>query len=47
MTPSITNALRTERPADYYKNTAKIELPDGADGQPLRAYPRAYSNGMY
>ena len=32
---SIPNALRAERPEDYYKNTATIEWPDGADGQPL------------
>ena len=39
MTPnqtlSIPNALKAERPEDYYKNTATIEWPDGADGQPL------------
>ena len=39
MTPnetlSIPNALKTERPEDYYENAATIEWPDGADGQPL------------
>jgi multiple sugar transport system substrate-binding protein len=39
MTPnpslSIPNALKRERPDDYYKNTATIEWPNGADGQPL------------
>jgi multiple sugar transport system substrate-binding protein len=39
MTPNITlsipNALRTDRPEDYYDNTATIEWPDGADGRPL------------
>ena len=39
MTPnaslSIPNALKGERPEDYYENTATIEWPDGADGQPL------------
>jgi multiple sugar transport system substrate-binding protein len=39
MTPnsslSIPNALRSDRPEDYYKNTATIEWPDGAYGQPL------------
>ena len=39
MTPnptlSIPNALKTERPEDYYKNAVTIEWPDGADGQPL------------
>ena len=34
-TLSIPNALKAERPEDYYKNTATIEWPDGADGQPL------------
>jgi multiple sugar transport system substrate-binding protein len=39
MTPnqtlSIMNALRSERPEDYYKNAATIEWPDAADGRPL------------
>jgi multiple sugar transport system substrate-binding protein len=39
MTPnpslSIPNALKRERPDDYHKNTATIEWPNGADGQPL------------
>jgi multiple sugar transport system substrate-binding protein len=39
MTPnpslSIPNALRAERPEDYYKNAVTIGWPDGADGQPL------------
>jgi multiple sugar transport system substrate-binding protein len=39
MTPngtlSIPNALKRDRPEDYYKNTATIDWPDGADGQPL------------
>ena len=35
ITLSIPNALRTERPDDYYKNTATSEWPDGVDGQPL------------
>jgi multiple sugar transport system substrate-binding protein len=34
-TLSVTNALKRERPEDYYENTATIEWPDGADGQPL------------
>ena len=38
ITLSIPNALRTERPQDYYKNTATIEWPDGADGQPLAIF---------
>jgi multiple sugar transport system substrate-binding protein len=35
VTLSIPNALRAERPEDYYENTATIDWPDGADGQPL------------
>ena len=39
MTPnttlSIPNALKGERPEDYYKNTVTIEWPTGAYGQPL------------
>ena len=39
MTPnttlSIPGALRTARPADYYKNAATIDWPDAANGQPL------------
>jgi len=34
-TLSIPNELRAARPEDYYENTATIEWPDGADGQPL------------
>ena len=34
-TLSIPNALKTDRPEDYYKNTVTIEWPDDADGQPL------------
>ena len=34
-TLSIPNALRAERPEDYYKNAVTIEWPEGADGQPL------------
>jgi multiple sugar transport system substrate-binding protein len=34
-TLSITNALRATQPDDYYKNTATIDWPDGAYGQPL------------
>jgi multiple sugar transport system substrate-binding protein len=32
---SIPNALKRERPEDYYRNTATVEWPDGADGQLL------------
>jgi multiple sugar transport system substrate-binding protein len=34
-TLSIMNALRTERPEDYYKKAVTIAWPDDADGQPL------------
>jgi multiple sugar transport system substrate-binding protein len=32
---AIPNALKRERPEDYYKSTATVAWPDGADGQPL------------
>jgi multiple sugar transport system substrate-binding protein len=32
-TLSIPNALKAERPEDYYKDVATIEWPEGADGQ--------------
>jgi multiple sugar transport system substrate-binding protein len=32
---SIPNALKRERPKDYYENTATIAWPDNVDGQPL------------
>jgi hypothetical protein len=39
MTPnqtlSIPNALKHERPDDYYKNAVTIDWPDGACGQRL------------
>ena len=39
MTPnetlSIPNALKRERPEDYYKNTATIEWPLGPHGEPF------------
>jgi multiple sugar transport system substrate-binding protein len=38
ITLSIPNALRAERPEDYYENTSTIEWPDGADGQPLAIF---------
>jgi multiple sugar transport system substrate-binding protein len=34
-TLSIPNALKAERPEDYYENAVTIEWPEGADGQPL------------
>ena len=41
-TLSVPNVLKADRPEDYYKNTATIEWPDGADGQPF-----AISTGFY
>ena len=41
-TLSIPNALKRERPDDYYENTATIEWPDGADGQPLAIRPASF-----
>jgi multiple sugar transport system substrate-binding protein len=41
-TLSITNALRTERPEDYYKNAVTIAWPDGADGRPLAIMTAGY-----
>jgi multiple sugar transport system substrate-binding protein len=32
---AIPNALKREHPEDYYKGTATVEWPNGADGQPL------------
>jgi multiple sugar transport system substrate-binding protein len=42
-TLSVPNALKADRPEDYNENTATIEWPDGADGQPLaiRTFPLA------
>jgi multiple sugar transport system substrate-binding protein len=34
-TLSITNALKRERPDDYYRNVATIDWPDAINGQPL------------
>jgi multiple sugar transport system substrate-binding protein len=34
-TLSIPNALKAERPEDYYENAVTIEWPEGAYGQPL------------
>jgi multiple sugar transport system substrate-binding protein len=34
-TLSITNALKSTRPEDYYENAVTIDWPDGAYGQPL------------
>ncbi len=47
ITLSIPNALRTERPEDYYKNTATIEWPDGADGQPLAIFTGFFSATVF
>ena len=49
MTPnqslSIPNALKSERPEDYYKNTATIEWPLGPSASPFRS-SRAVHFGM-
>jgi multiple sugar transport system substrate-binding protein len=34
-TLSVTNALKRERPEDYYNNAVTVDWPDGAYGQPL------------
>ena len=34
-TLSVTNALKRERPEDYYNNAETVDWPDGAYGQPL------------
>jgi multiple sugar transport system substrate-binding protein len=34
-TLSVTNALKRERPEDYYENATTVDWPDGAYGQPL------------
>jgi multiple sugar transport system substrate-binding protein len=51
MTPngtlSIPNALKRDRPEDYYKNTATIEWPDGADGQPLAIRTGFYAAAVF
>jgi multiple sugar transport system substrate-binding protein len=41
-TLSITNALRADRPDDYYKNTVTIQWPNGLDGK-----PPAIENSVY
>jgi multiple sugar transport system substrate-binding protein len=41
-TLSITNALRADRPDDYYKNTVTIQWPNGSGGK-----PPAIENSVY
>jgi multiple sugar transport system substrate-binding protein len=41
-TLSITNAMRADRPDDYYKNTVTIQWPNGMGGKPLEI-----GNGVY
>jgi multiple sugar transport system substrate-binding protein len=43
-TLSIPNALKADRPDDYYKNTATLAWPDGANGQ-LLAIRTGYVDG--
>ena len=40
---SIPNALKSERPDDYYKNTATIEWPLGPSGEPFPIHGPVYS----
>jgi hypothetical protein len=52
MTPnqtlSITNALKTTRPSDYYDNALTIDWPAGAYGQPLAiALPMGIGPGSF
>jgi multiple sugar transport system substrate-binding protein len=41
-TLSIPNALKGDRPEDYYENAVTIDWPDGAQGQPLRIVSNAH-----
>ena len=45
-TLSIPNALKRERPEDYYENTATIEWPLGPDGEPLSRSEVISSRGV-
>jgi multiple sugar transport system substrate-binding protein len=42
LTLSIPNALKRERPEDYYENTATIEWPLGPRGEPFPIYGEVY-----
>ena len=46
-TLSIPNALRAERPEDYYKNTATIEWPNDASGQPLAVFTGFFEAAVF
>jgi multiple sugar transport system substrate-binding protein len=50
MTPNFTltipNALKPERPEDYYKNTATMAWPDG-DGQPLAIHTDSFAATLF
>jgi multiple sugar transport system substrate-binding protein len=39
---SVPNALKRQRPEDYYKNTATIEWPLGPGGEPFPIYGQIY-----
>ncbi len=46
-TLSIPNALKAERPEDYYKNAVTIAWPDGVDGQPLAIWTTIYAAAAF
>jgi multiple sugar transport system substrate-binding protein len=51
MTPSfmltIPNALKPERPEEYYKNTATMAWPDGVDGHPLAIHTDSFAATVF
>jgi multiple sugar transport system substrate-binding protein len=51
MTPNATltipNALKTSRPEDYYRNTATIEWPNDASGQPLAIFTGFFEAAVF
>jgi multiple sugar transport system substrate-binding protein len=44
---SIPNAIKASRPDDYHRNTATIEWPNDADGQPLAIYGILYRAAVF
>jgi multiple sugar transport system substrate-binding protein len=44
---SIPNAIEASRPDDYRRNTATIEWPSSADGQPLAIYGVLYRGAVF
>jgi UDP-N-acetyl-D-glucosamine/UDP-N-acetyl-D-galactosamine dehydrogenase len=51
MTPNFTltipNALKPERPEDYYKNTVTMAWPDGVDGHPLAIHTDSFAATLF